>query len=78
MKVIEGDRPSDGDRVHLKRTGEEGYIVHVFATYPFRGMSWFSSERAESRARRMRSRRRGGVKREVTQLLRDYSGRSIR
>ncbi len=37
MRVIEGGRPSEGDRVHLKRTGEEGRIVHVFATYPFRG-----------------------------------------
>ena len=37
MKVIEGDRPGEGDRVRLKRTGEEGRIVHVFATYPFRG-----------------------------------------
>ena len=37
LKLIEGDRPSEGDRVRLKRTGEEGCIVHVFATYPFRG-----------------------------------------
>ena len=37
MRVIEGDRPGEGDRVHLKRTGEEGRIAHVFATYPFRG-----------------------------------------
>jgi hypothetical protein len=37
LKVIEGDRPGEGDRVRLKRTGEEGRIVHVFATYPFRG-----------------------------------------
>ena len=28
---------AQGDRVRLKRTGEEGRIVHVFATYPFRG-----------------------------------------
>jgi hypothetical protein len=26
-----------GDSVRLKRTGEVGRIVHVFATYPFRG-----------------------------------------
>jgi hypothetical protein len=37
LRLIEGDRPSEGDRVRLKRTGEEGRIVHVFATYPFRG-----------------------------------------
>jgi hypothetical protein len=38
LRVIEGGRPSEGDRVHLKRAGEAGYIVHVFATCPFRGM----------------------------------------
>lgn len=37
MRVIEGDRPGEGDRVRLKRAKEEGRIVHVFATYPFRG-----------------------------------------
>lgn len=37
LKVIEGDRLGEGDMVRLKRTGEEGRIVHVFATYPFRG-----------------------------------------
>lgn len=37
MRLIEGDRPGVGDRVLLRRTGEEGQIVHVFATYPFRG-----------------------------------------
>ena len=37
MRLIEGDRPSEGDRIRLKRTGEEECIVHVFATYPFRG-----------------------------------------
>ena len=37
MKVIEGDRPGEGDMVRLKRTGIEGRIVHGFATYPFRG-----------------------------------------
>ena len=37
MRVIEGDRPGEGDMVRLKRTREEGRIVHVFATYPFRG-----------------------------------------
>ncbi len=57
MRVIEGDRPGEGDRVRLKRTGEEGYIVHAFATHPFRGMSWSNSESAERCARRMRSRR---------------------
>jgi hypothetical protein len=37
LRVIERDRPGEGDRVRLKRTGEEGRIVlHVFATYPFR------------------------------------------
>ena len=58
MRVIEEDRPGKGDRVSLKRTGEGGYIVHAFATYQFRGMSWFSSESAESCAQRTRSRRR--------------------
>jgi hypothetical protein len=37
LRVIEGDRPGEGDRVRLKRTGEEGCIFHVFAAYPFRG-----------------------------------------
>ncbi len=37
MRLIQGNRPDEGDRVLLKRTGEEGRIVHVFATYPFRG-----------------------------------------
>lgn len=37
MRLIEGDRPGEGDMVRLKRTGEEERIVHVFATYPFRG-----------------------------------------
>ena len=37
MRLIEGNRPGEGDRVRLKRTGEEGCIVHVFTTYPFRG-----------------------------------------
>ena len=37
MRLIQGNRPAEGDRVRLKRSGEEGRIVHVFATYPFRG-----------------------------------------
>jgi hypothetical protein len=37
LRLIEGNKPGEGDRVRLKRTGEEGHIVHVFATYPFRG-----------------------------------------
>jgi hypothetical protein len=37
LKLIEGDRPVEGDTVRLRRTREEGRIVHVFATYPFRG-----------------------------------------
>ena len=36
MRLIEGHRPGEGARVRLKRTGEEGRIVHVFTTHPFR------------------------------------------
>ena len=37
MRLINGDRPSEGDPVRLKRTGEAGRIVHVFTVHPFKG-----------------------------------------
>ena len=37
MRAIEGGKPGEGDPVRLKRTGEEGRIVHVFGVHPFEG-----------------------------------------
>ena len=37
MRLIEGGRPGEGERVRLKRTGEAGHIVHVFSVHPFKG-----------------------------------------
>ena len=37
MRLIDGEKPGEGERVRLKRTGEAGHIVHVFSVYPFRG-----------------------------------------
>ena len=37
MKLIDGDKPGEGDPVLLKRMGETGCIVHVFSVHPFKG-----------------------------------------
>ncbi len=37
MRLIEGGKPDEGDPVRLKRTGEAGYIVHLFSVHPFKG-----------------------------------------
>lgn len=37
MRSIEGGKPDEGDPVRLKKTGEEGHIVHVFSVNPFKG-----------------------------------------
>ena len=34
---MEGGKPSEGDSVRLKKTGEERHIVHVFSVNPFKG-----------------------------------------
>ena len=37
MRLIDGDKPGEGDPVRLRRTGEAGRIVHVFSVHPFKG-----------------------------------------
>ena len=37
MRLIDGDKPGEGDPVRMKRTGEAGHIVHVFSVHLFRG-----------------------------------------
>ncbi len=37
MKLIDGEKPGEGDPVRLKSTGEAGRIVHVFSIHPFKG-----------------------------------------
>ncbi len=37
MRLIDGEKPGEGDSVRLKRTGEVGHIVHVFSVHPFKG-----------------------------------------
>lgn len=37
MRLIDGDKPSEGDPVRLKKTGEAGRIVHGFSVHPFKG-----------------------------------------
>ena len=37
MRLIDGEKPGEGDMVRLKRTGEAGHIVHVFSVNPFKG-----------------------------------------
>ena len=37
MRLIDGEKPGEGDPVRLKSTGEAGYIVHVFSVHPFKG-----------------------------------------
>ena len=37
MRLIDGDKPGEGDPVRLRRTGEAGRIVHVFSAHPFKG-----------------------------------------
>jgi hypothetical protein len=36
LRLIDGDKPGEGDSVWLKRSGEAGCIVHVFSVYPFK------------------------------------------
>jgi hypothetical protein len=37
LRSIEGGKPGEGDPVRLKKTGEEGRVVHVFSVHPFKG-----------------------------------------
>jgi hypothetical protein len=37
LRLIDGETPSEGTLVRLKRTGEAGHIVHVFSVHPFKG-----------------------------------------
>ncbi len=37
MRLINGNKPGEGDLVRLKRTGEVGLMVHVFSVHPFKG-----------------------------------------
>ena len=37
MRVIDGEKPGEGNPVRLKGTGEAGRIVHVFRVHPFKG-----------------------------------------
>jgi hypothetical protein len=37
LRVIDGEKPGEGDPVRLKGTGETGRIAHVFGVYPFKG-----------------------------------------
>ena len=37
MRLIDGNKPGEGDLVRLKRTGEVGRMVHVFSVHPFKG-----------------------------------------
>ncbi len=37
MRIIDRDKPGQGDAVRLKKTGEAGRIVHVFSVHPFKG-----------------------------------------
>ena len=37
MRLINGNKPGEGDLVRLKRTGEVGRMVHVFSVHPFKG-----------------------------------------
>ena len=37
MRLIDADKPGEGDAVRLKKTGEAGCIVHVFSVHPFKG-----------------------------------------
>ena len=37
MRLIDEDKPGEGDAVRLKKTGEAGCIVHVFSVHPFKG-----------------------------------------
>ena len=37
MRLIDVDKLGAGDAVLLKKTGEAGYIVHVFSIHPFTG-----------------------------------------
>ena len=37
MRLIDGDKPGEGDPVRLRRTGEAGRIVHVFSVHSFKG-----------------------------------------
>jgi len=38
LRLINGNKPGEGDLVRLKRTGEVGVcMVHVFSVHPFKG-----------------------------------------
>jgi hypothetical protein len=37
LRLINGNKPGEGDLVRLKRTGEVGRMVHVFSVHPFKG-----------------------------------------
>ena len=37
MRLINGNKPGEGDLVRLERTGEVGRMVHVFSVHPFKG-----------------------------------------
>jgi hypothetical protein len=37
LRLIEGGKPGEGERVRLTRTGEVGHIVHIFSVHPFKG-----------------------------------------
>jgi hypothetical protein len=37
LRLIEGEKPGEGDMVRLSSTGEAGYIVHDFSVHPFKG-----------------------------------------
>jgi len=37
LRLIDGNKPGEGDLVRLKRTGEVGRMVHVFSVHPFKG-----------------------------------------
>lgn len=37
LRIIDGDKPGEGDAVRLKRGGEVGRIVLVFSVHPFKG-----------------------------------------
>ena len=37
MRLVDGDKPGEGDAIRLKKTGEAGCIVNVFTVHPFKG-----------------------------------------
>jgi hypothetical protein len=37
LRLVDREKPGEGDPVRLKKTGEAGRIVHVFGVYPFKG-----------------------------------------